>query len=123
MKKFNWIVALVLPCITCGIYALYMWYVIVHNLNEMARKHNANTIMGFIGVLLLSGVTCGIFPLIWMIKLARQQVSLANKLNVQLVPKTNAFLVFIAPCIPIYGYYALCENYNRLVDAHELSME
>jgi hypothetical protein len=38
MKKFDWIVTLILSLVTCGIYALYMFYVMAGNSDKMAEK-------------------------------------------------------------------------------------
>ncbi len=117
MKKFSWIKALLLPCITCGIYNLYMWHVMTKNSNKMAEEKGVNKIMGFIPALLLGCITFGIYTLVWNFKFQKQQIAIAEACGIKTKPTQSAFLLFILMIVPIYSYIVLCGNYNNNVDA------
>ena len=119
MKKFNWITTLLLNIVTFGIYSLYWWYKMAKQQNEMAAKVDAKQIMGFGPAFLLGCVTCGIFVIVWYYLFAKQAAELAEAKNEALVPSSNAIVLFLMCWIPIYGFYALCESHNKLVDAYE----
>ena len=117
MKKFNWIALWLLPGVTFGIYALYAWHVITKNLNAMATAKGKKTIMGFIPAMLLGLVTFNIYPIYWLFKFFNLKAELAKENNVELKPVDNPILLLLILCVPIYGIYVLCDNYNKLVDA------
>ena len=75
--------------------------------------------MNFIFVVLLSSVTCGIFPIVWYYFFMRHQVAIAKALNVKVTPTESPIVLLIIVFIPIYSFYALCDNYNRTVEAYE----
>lgn len=117
MKKFNWVKCLLLPCVTFGIYGLYMWIVMSKNSNKMAEACGEKKIIGFFPALLLGCVTCGIVPLVWSIKYQMQQVAIAKANGIATKPVQNGFVLWLLMCVPIYSYIVLCGNYNANVDA------
>ena len=117
MKKFNWITALILNVVTCGIYSLYMWYTLAKNSNKMAEQLGKQTIMGFIGAYLLGMVTFGIYPIYWMYKYFKLSVEIAEAKGVEVKPVNNPILLLLICCVPVYSYYVLCELNNNNVDA------
>ena len=117
MKKFNWIVALVLNYVTCGIYSLYMWFVITKNSNKMAEQAGVKKIMGFIPSILLGCITFGIYTIIWMYKFEKLQVELAKANGTSSQPVESPIVLLILMIVPIYSFYVFCDNYNRNVDA------
>lgn len=120
MKKFNWVHTLLLNVVTCGIYSIYAWYVMTENNNKIAADLGVNEKrMNFILVVLLSTVTCGILPIIWYYRFMRQQVAIANAVNVKAAPTESPIVLLIITFVPIYSFYVLCDNYNRTVDAYE----
>ena len=119
MKRYNWITCLILSVVTCGIYQLIFWYKLAKQHNEMAEQVGAKKIMGFVGVFLLSFVTCGIFPLVWYFQYAKQQIALAEAKGVALAPTSNPIVLWLITFVPIYSFYAICDNHNKLCDAYE----
>ena len=116
MKKFNWLTAFVLNVVTCGIYSLYMWYIISENNNKIAEASGVQTIMKFIPAFLLGCVTCGIFLIVWMYQFQKQQVEIAKANGTITEPVDSPVILMIILFVPIYSYYVMCENYNRVVD-------
>lgn len=119
MKKFNWLVVWLVGAITLSIYTLYAWYKMAKQQNEMAAQVGEKQIMGFVGAFLLGCITCGIVPLVWMFNFMKQQVALADAKGVQLAPTANPIVLWILLFVPIYSFYVLCDNHNKLVDAYE----
>lgn len=118
MKKINWILWLVLNYVTCGIYALYVYYVMTDNNNKIANERGVKTIMGFIPAFLLGIVTCGIFLIVWQYMFVKQQSEIANASGVTLTPTDSPVLLFLLAFVPFYGIYVYAENHNRVVDAN-----
>ena len=120
MKKFNWLTTFLLNVVTCGIYSIYAWYVMTENNNKIAADLGVNEKrMNFILVVLLSSVTCGILPIIWYYRFMRQQVAIANAVNVKAAPTESPIVLLIITFVPVYSFYVLCDNYNRTVEAYE----
>lgn len=119
MKKFNWITALLLNIVTMSIYSIYMWYKMAKQQNEMAEQVGEKKIMGFIPAFLLGCVTCGIFVIVWYFLFMKQQAALAEAKGVALAPTANPIVLTILVFIPIYSFYVICDNCNKLVDAYE----
>jgi hypothetical protein len=119
MKKFNWILFLVLNYVTCGLWGIYVWTVITKNKNVMAEKYGVQKIMGYIPAFLLTMITCGIYGLVWFYKMSKQQVELNKALGAELDPSDNPIVFFIIMFVPFYGFYVLFKNYNAAVDAYE----
>ena len=117
MKKFNCITALLLNVVTCGIYSLYMWYVMAKNTNAIAAKEGKKTIMGFIPAFLLGFVTFNLYPIYWYYKFFKLHVELAKEKNVAVKPVDNAILLTVLCFVPIYSFYMICDVYNNTVDA------
>ena len=117
MKKFNWIALWLLPNVTFGIYGLYANHVMTKNLNAMAETCGKKKIMGYIPAWLLGFVTFGIFPIYWFYTFFNLQVELAKEKNVELKPVDNPWLLLLISCVPIYSFYVICDNHNKLVDA------
>ena len=91
------------------------------NNNDIAAKLGIkDKRMCIILALLLGFVTCGIVPLVWMYRFARQQIAVANAKGVITVPTQSPIVLFLVYVfVPVYNFYAVCENYNRTVDAFE----
>jgi nicotinamide riboside transporter PnuC len=119
MKKFNWIKSLLFNIITCSIYSLYMWYKMAKQQNEMAEQVGAKKIMGFIPAFLLGCVTCGIFNIVWFFLFMKQQAAVAEAKGVALAPTSSPIVLTILVFVPIYSFYVICDNCNKLVDAYE----
>ena len=117
MKKFNWIVAFILSYVTCGIYSLYMFFVMADNSNKMAEKSGTPKINGFIVAVLLGMITCGIYTLFWMYKFFKQQVEIAKANGVTVQPVEEPIILLILCIGPVYNYYMVCDVYNKNVDA------
>lgn len=116
-KQFNWLTAFLLSIVTCGIYQIYLWYSISAANNAEAERLGCKKIMGFIPAFLIGMITCGIFLIVWYYLFMNQQVELAQKKGVAVSPVDNAILLTILMFIPIYSYYVLCENYNKVIAA------
>jgi hypothetical protein len=116
-KQFNWIAAWLLTAVTCGLYAFYMWGYMGAANNAEAERLGCKKIMGFVPALLLSFVTCGIFLIVWYYWFAAQQIEIAQKKGLKTEPTDSAIVYFILMFVPIYSYYVLCENFNRVINA------
>ena len=120
MKKFGWILTIILSYVTCGLYTLYMWHVMVKKNNAIAEKNGEKKVTGPIIALLLGCITFGIYTIIWLYKVQAQQVAIAKATGAKIAPSDNAFVLFLLWCIvPIYNFYMLFDNYNKCVDAYE----
>ena len=117
MKQFNWIKALILNVVTCGIYSMYMWHTMAKNNNAIAEKCDVKKIKGFIVALLLTCVTCGIYLYVWMYKFQALQIAIAKANGVKTSPVENAFVLMLLTFVPVYSFYVMCDNYNRTVAA------
>lgn len=113
-KEFNWITVLILSMVTCGIYSLYVFYKVAEDYNAEAEALGCKKVMGFIPAYLIGMVTCGIYLIFWFYQFATLQNELAQKKNVTITPTDNAIVYMILLFVPIYSYYVLCENYNRI---------
>lgn len=123
MKKYNWVKAWLLPCVTFGIYTIVMWIVMASNSNKIAVASGEKKIMAWFPAMLLGCVTFGIVPLVWMIKFQAQQVAIAKANGAKISPVAVPFVLFLLMCVPVYSYIVLCGNYNRNVDAFEAKAE
>ena len=119
MKKFNWIKALILNYVTCGIYSLYMWFVMAKNNNAMADKYGQKKIANFIVAILLGYITCGIYAIVWQFKFYKLQVAIAEANGAAITPVKKPILLTIITFVPVYSFYVLCTNYNNCVEADE----
>ncbi len=119
MKRFEFIVTFLISYFLCGIYGLYAWYHMAKNDNEIARQNGKAVIMDFIPAYLLGCVTCGIYFIYWYYKYFEQQVELQKLYGVKSDPTDNPVLLMLLMFVPVYSYYVLCDNYNRLADAYE----
>ncbi|MBQ8905986.1 MAG: DUF4234 domain-containing protein [Ruminococcus sp.] len=117
MKRFEFLMTFILSYVTCGIYGMYMFYVMTETNNQIARNRGVAEISGFIKAVLLGCVTCGIYTIYWMYKFAEQQVAIAKASGVQPQPTDSPIVLFLINYVPVYSFYVLCDNYNRTVDA------
>lgn len=118
-KHFKWIPAAILSVVTCGLYALYLWFKMAKQQNDMAEKLGEKRIMGFIGAFLLGCITFGIYLIVWMFLFAKQQTVVAQDKGVTLTPVQHPVVLWLLTAVPIYSYYVLCTNHNRIADAFE----
>ena len=123
MKKYNWVKAWLLPCVTFGIYNFIMWIVMAKNSNKIAEASGEKKIMAWFPAMLLGCVTLGIYPIVWMIKFQAQQVAIAKANGAKISPVSAPFVLFLLMCVPVYSYIVLCGNYNNNVDAFEAKAE
>ena len=123
MKKYNWVKAWLLPCVTFGIYNFIVWIVMAKNSNKIAVASGEKKIMAWFPAMLLGCVTFGIVPLVWMIKFQAQQVAIAKANGAKISPVAVPFVLFLLTCVPVYSYIVLCGNYNNNVDAFEAKAE
>ena len=119
MTKFNWILAIVLNYVTCGIYSIVMLCIMSSNNNKLAQQYGVKKRMNYIVATLLGFVTCGIVPLVWIFLFQAQQVELAKATGAETTPTDSSALLGILQFVPIYSFYVLCTNYNRTVEASE----
>ena len=117
MKKFDFIPTLILSIVTCGIYALYVWYTMSENSNKIAEKCNVKKTSNFIWAVVIGMFTFGIFTLYWIYTYYVQQVAIAKANGVTVQPVTEPILLLILTCVPIFNYYILCDIHNKNVDA------
>jgi len=119
-KRINWLVMWLVGAVTLGIYGIIAWYTMTKQQNEMAEQIGEKKVMGYIGVFFLTIVTCGIFNLIWMFLFMKQQKALADAKGVKLAPVDKPIVLWLLMFVPIYSFYVLCDNHNKLCDAYEL---
>lgn len=116
-NRHEFIKTVILCCVTCGIYALYLFYKVSEDVNDMARKEGLAEVSGFVKALLIGVVTCGIYYYYWIYKLFALEYDIAAKRGVSLTPDTPV-LAFICQFVPILSYYIFCENFNKLADSY-----
>ena len=114
-KKFEFVTALLLNVVTCGIYSLYMWYSMAKDANAEAERYGCKKIMDFLPAFLLGMVTCGIFTLVWMYQYSNQMVEIAQKKGLKVAPSDSPIVLLICTFVPIYSFYVLCDNHNRVI--------
>ena len=117
-KNYNWIVVFLLTLVTCGIYGLYWWYSMAKTNNEIAAQRGVAEIPSFIKGFLLGLITCGIYTIYWQYKFYEQQILIAQASGVNNAPTENPILMLLIGYVPFYSYYAICDNYNRTVNAN-----
>lgn len=118
-KHFRWIPTLILGFVTCNVYTLYTWFKLSREQNDMAEKLGEKRIVGFLGAFVLGFVTLGIFPIVWMYMYSKQQAIIAADKNVDLTPTQKPVLLWLLTAVPVYSFYVLCTNHNRLAKAFE----
>lgn len=119
MKRFNWVTTLLLNIVTLGIYSIYMFYVMGKQHSDLAEQIGEKKVMNYIGVFFLTFVTCGIFPLVWNYQYTKLQIALAEAKGVQLTPTHTPIVQWLVMFVPIYSFYVVCENNNKICDAYE----
>ena len=117
-KRVSGVKFWLLGFITLGIYPLVIWCRITNNMNAMAQKVGEQTIMGYIGAMLLGCVTFGIFPIIWIFKFFGLATRLNAKANAGVTP-ANTFAKFLMSIIPIYSFFWMADMNNKLAIAYE----
>ncbi len=117
-KRINWLVMWLVGAVTLGIYQIIAWYRMTAQQNEMAERIGEKKVLNFIVVLLLGVVTCGIVPLIWLFMFCKQQKMLAEAKGIDLFPTSNAFLLWLLTLVPIFKFYVLCDNHNKLCEVY-----
>ena len=119
-KRVNWLVMWLVGAVTLGIYRIVAWYQMTKQQNRMAEQIGEKQIMGYIGVFFLNIVTCGIFNLFWMYQFVKQQKALADAKGVELTPVGTPIVLWLLMFVPIYSFYVLCTNHNKLCDVYEM---
>ncbi len=118
-KRFRWILVILLNFVTCGIYGLIAWNKIASQQNHMAQRIGDRKIMGFFPAFLLGVVTLGIVSLIWMYKFSAQARNVAQAKGIVLFPTNNAVVLWLLTYVPVFSYYLVCANHNKLIDVFE----
>lgn len=119
MKKFNWLLIIVLSAFTCGIYGIYAMYCMTKNQNQVAPSFGEKAITGYITAWLLGIVTCGIYTMVWMYMFIDQQVRIARAANYECTPSNSPLLIYIIYfLVAPLGLYMVCENHNKTVDVY-----
>ena len=117
MKRFDFVLTFILTYVTCGIYTMYVWTVMGNGHNRMADENGTPRIMNFWLNVLLTLVTCGIFNFFWMYNFMKQQNELLEAKGLKAAPTDNPILLMLLMFVPVYSWYVLCDNHNKLVDA------
>ncbi len=105
--------------VTLGIYQIVAMYRMTKQQNELAERLGEKKVMNYVLVFLLGCITCGIVPLVWMLGFCKQQKILAEAKGIDLFPTSNAFLLWLLTFVPIFKFYVLCGNHNKLCDVIE----
>ncbi len=116
MKKFNWIMVLLLGYVTCSIYTIYAWFQTAADHNTLAKKYGQKELMNFFVAFLIGMVTCGIYLYVWMFLYSKQMADLAKAKGVKLIISDEPIVLFLCWFIPFFGFYVWIENHNLLVD-------
>ncbi len=119
MKRINWLVMWLVGAVTLGIYQIIAMCRMTRQQNELAERLGEKKVMNFLFVFLLGCITCGIVPLIWMLGFCKQQRMLAEAKGIDLYPTSNAFLLWLISFVPIFKFYVLCGNHNKICDVFE----
>ncbi len=114
-KKFEFVPTFLLSIVTCGLYALYMLYSMAKDANTEAERYGCKKIMDFLPAFLLGMVTCGIFTFIWMYQYFNQITEIAKAKGVNVAPSDSPIVLLLVYFVPIYNYYVLCDNHNRVI--------
>ncbi len=122
----NFWMYLFLSIITCGIYALYFFYKMAHDINIVCAGDGENT-TGLVGYILLTIVTCGIYAFYWEYKFANRLAANASRYGLHFQENGTTILMwdifgvvlcFVGPYIAMYilikNTNAICHEYNRI---------
>lgn len=119
VKERSFIVYLLLTIVTCGIYAIYFWYVYTEDLNAITEG-DGEPLQNYIVVILLSIITCGIYKYVWMYKLGNKLQMNGPRYNVNIQENGTTILLwtilgaFLLGIGPIVAQYFLINNFNEL---------
>lgn len=81
MSKRSVLSVVILSFITCGIYAIYWFYVSAKQLNE---KQPEQPLRNYIIACLLSCITCGIYGIYWLYKFFKKLDEVTGESNLVL---------------------------------------
>ena len=95
-NKRNPIVVLLLSIVTCGIYALYLVYMISREVRDFRGDQSIDPGME----LLLCIITCGLYEIYWFYKYGRLVFDMQKKVG---VPNPNDISIVLL-LLPIFGF-------------------
>lgn len=124
IKERNFWTFLLLSIVTCGIYALYFWYVYTDDLNRICSEKvpGDKPSMNFILVWLLSLVTCGIYYYVWLYQQGNRMSDAARGYGREFHETGTTYLLWcllgalICGIGAYYGFYLMIRNMNTLAD-------
>ena len=115
-KRYEFVTTLILSLVTCGIYALIMWADMANNLNELDTSGEKDLANAWLAMLILTPITCGIYGIIWQIRFFTKLINVQKAKGVNPSPTDQPILLWLICCyIPIYSFYAICDNYNKAI--------
>lgn len=114
-RQFNWVTTWLLSIVTCNIYFYYVIGYMSASSNAEAQKYGVKQTMNVVLAIVLSFVTCGITLIVWLYQFMEQQAELARIKGVQIAPTDNPILLVLIQFVPVYNFYVLCDNYNKIV--------
>lgn len=106
VPKRDLAMCVILSIVTCGIYGLYWYYMLINELNVVAPDEDSPNA---ITVLLLTVVTCGIYGYFWLYK-AGNRLDTVRQLNGESASSLGLLFVILALCQLSIADYALIQN-------------
>lgn len=106
VPKRDLAMCIILSIVTCGIYGLYWYYMLINELNVVAPDEDSPNA---ITVILLTVVTCGIYGYFWLYK-AGNRLDTVRQLNGEAASSLGLLFVILALCQLAIADYALIQN-------------
>ena len=79
MKNRSVLAVVLLSIVTCGIYAIYWFYVMAEDMN--AKDSTKQPLTNLIVAILLGIITCGIYTIYWMFRFYEKADAITGKNN------------------------------------------
>lgn len=119
---------MLLSILTCGIYGIYFWWVIIDDANTLT-KDGVEEIPAYWKGVLFTFLTCGIYAFIWYYKIAENQRLNGEVYKVSISESGMLYVILMVfsglTCgiTSIVMSYLIIKNHNRLVDCYNANVD
>lgn len=126
LKKIDPIITIVLSIVTCGLYGIYVYYLMMKDMSVMHPEESKpiDKSSEFVIFIVLSIVTCSIYTMIWLyqfggvLKVCGQKDGIDIKEDGIFYPLLMLLGGVTCSITMIIAYFKLYSNYNALVDSY-----
>jgi len=123
VQERNFWMLVLLSIVTCGIYAIYFWYVYANDMNKVCEGDGKET-TNYLVVFLLSIITCGIYQFIWFYQVGNRMQENAPRYGLSFQENGTSILLWmllgslICGIGMYYAWYLMIKNMNALGAAY-----